>query len=515
MLAPLALRIGSPIIVFIATVVLAAMYHPLALMEGGDNAIWDYIAQCVLRGQMPYLDVIDNKMPAAAYLSALAMVVGKAFGFDTVDSVRVLYVLLLGVLSVVIYLVAAAYLENRLAAVLACLMPLVAPELVVMMISGTRPKVPMMICGLLSLLLIVRERPFWAGFFSMMACLFWQPGLMFTGTALLIFSRYLTSWRDRRALKVLIGAALPLAVMLIYFAARGALADLWRWTITYNYAVYFPEGHEPVSVVLSRLWFLIGQVMDGHTVWVKLGVVGFVWYGAQCVAARVRKSSPDTSVYKEALLWPPLIFFGFCVINYPGADGLIVLLPFAAIFAAFVFAAAYQALADWSSIKQRAALARLTAIVLVVPLVVAGFNAVKRARRFRTEEGRTLSDQRRAFQQLGERLGPDDRIYVHGALEILVLLNRPNLNRYIFLDRGKNRFLSTCVDGGFDAVLADMKSAAPKVIALTRLQNVTCREAMLDWAASQYERLPLDFAHNAVYVVKTTEAANDDISPRR
>jgi hypothetical protein len=514
MLAPLARRIGLPLGVFIVAVILAAMYHPLELMEGGDNAIWDYIAQCVLRGQTPQLDVIDNKMPAAAYLSALAMIVGQTFGFDQVASVRVLYVLLLGVLSVVVYLVAEAYLENRVAAVMACLVPMVAPELIVMMVSGTRPKVPMMICGMLSLLMIAKERLFWAGFCSMLACLFWQPGLMFTGTALLIFSRYLTSWRDRRALKVLIGAAVPLVVTLTYFAARGALADLWRWTITYNYAVYFPEGREPVSVALARLWTLINQVTEGQTIWVKLGAVGLIGYAAECVIARVKKASPDALVYKEALIVPPLVFFVFCVINYPGADSLIVLLPFAGLFAAFVFAAVYRALADWSYVKRRAVFVRLAAIVVVVPLVVVGLNAVKRARRFRIEEGRTLSDQRRAFQQIAERLGPDDQVYVHGALEILVLLDRPNLNPYVFLDRGKDRFLSTYVDGGFDAVLAGMKAASPKVIALTRLQNVTCRDALLDWAASQYERLPLDFAHNGVYVAKTDGAIKKD-APRR
>jgi hypothetical protein len=241
---------------------------------------------------------------------------------------------------------------------------------------------------------------------------------------------------------------------------------------------------------------------------VKLGVIGLVWYAVQCAIARVKAPTLGTPFYKGALLVPPLIFFGFCVINYPGADGLIVLLPFAGLFAAFVFAAAYQALADWSFIKQRSALAWLVAIVIVVPLVAVSFSAVKRARRFRIEEGRTLGDQRRAFQQIAERLGPDDRIYVHGAPEILVLLNRPNLNPYVFLDRGKDRFLSTTVDGGFDAVLTDMKSAAPKVIARARLQNVTYRDALLDWAASQYERLPLDFAHNAVFVMKATDKAS-------
>ena len=57
-----------------------------------------------------------------------------------------------------------------------------------------------------------------------------------------------------------------------------------------------------------------------------------------------------------------------------------------------------------------------------------------------------------------------------------------------------------------DAVLAEMKAAAPKLLALSRLQNVACRDALIDWAESQYDLLPLDFAHNSVYVARTTEA---------
>jgi len=58
---------------------------------------------------------------------------------------------------------------------------------------------------MVSLLMIAKDKPFWAGVCSMLSCLSWQPGLLFTGVAILIFSRYLTSWRDWRALKVTLG----------------------------------------------------------------------------------------------------------------------------------------------------------------------------------------------------------------------------------------------------------------------------------------------------------------------
>ena len=103
---------------------------------------------------------------------------------------------------------------------------------------------------------------------------------------------------------------------------------------------------------------------------------------------------------------------------------------------------------------------------------------------------------------VADLLGPDDKIYVHGTLELLVLMNKPNLNPYIFLDRGKDRYIAERTPGGFAAIIDQMKSESPKVIAISRIQNVAHRQELLDWAAEQYDRFPLKFAHNSAYVRK-------------
>ena len=75
--------------------------------------------------------------------------------------------------------------------------------------------------------------------------------LAFTGVAVLMFSRYLTSWRDLRALKALGGATIPFAIVVGYFYFAGALDDLWTWTVHYNYTVYMPEAKVPPRVALA------------------------------------------------------------------------------------------------------------------------------------------------------------------------------------------------------------------------------------------------------------------------
>src|SRR5262249_462685 len=194
------------------------------------------------RGGMPYRDVIDPKGPGAMYVSAAAMWAGRRLGIQDVLAVRYVYILLAGVLSFLTALVAQKVFANRMVATLAFLIPLVPSRYLLMMVEGTQPKLLMMVFGMLALLLVAEDWPFLAGVCSMLSWLCWHPGLICAGVALLIFSKYLTSWRDLRALRVIAGAAVPLGVVLLYFHWRGVLSDLWSWAFAYDYKVFMPAG---------------------------------------------------------------------------------------------------------------------------------------------------------------------------------------------------------------------------------------------------------------------------------
>src|SRR5262249_27916546 len=54
--------------------------------------------------------------------------------------------------------------------------------------------------------------------------------------------------------------------------------------------------------------------------------------------------------------------------------------------------------------------------------------------------------------------------------------------------------------GVFVGYVFIVKNQNPKVISISRIRNVGARDELLDWAATQYDRFPVDFAHNSVYV---------------
>ena len=491
-----------PGVAFLIGVAVMLMYGPMRHMEGGDCALYDYMAQCIVRGQVPYRDVIDGKGPASLYLSALVMVIGKPFGQDIL-AVRLFYVLLVGLLCVLTYLVAKLYVSSRIAAIIAFIIPLASEQLAGMMIGGTRPKLPMILFGLATLLMIAKDKPFFAGLCSMLSCLSWQPGLAFTGVALLMFSRYLTSWRDLRAIRVLAGAAMPLAIVIAYFFLAGALGDLWRWTVQYNYAVYMPEGHVPPGVALAQVWRLARHATGANIIWVKLSIAGWITYAAERLWRRLSErtivAGPD--LFKDAILIPPLIQLAFCVVNWQGEDGLIPFFPFVGIFAGYLVITIARVVVI-PFMKRSALAVRIIEWAPIIPAVLVGLSVINHARGYRLEPGRTLQDQETAFKSVRDQLGPDDKIYVHGTLEVLVLLNKPNLNPYIFLDRGKDDYIASRLPGGFSELIRQMEVEAPKIISLSRLQNVVHRDELVEWAAEHYEKIPLEFAHNSVYVRK-------------
>jgi len=492
-----------PLLAFLFGAAVTLMYRPFIQPEAGDPSIYDYIAQCILRGQLSYRDVVDIKWPGSTYLSALAMLVGKPFGLRDVLAARLLQVLLVGVLAAVTFLVAEAYLRSRVAGVAAAVMPFMLPSFSNIMVLGTEPKLPLMVFGLLTLLFIIKDRPFLAGFFSMLSCLCWQPGLMFTGVAFLIFSRYLTNWRDLRALKVLLGAAIPFAVMAIYFYSRSAFGDLWSLTISYNYGVFGPEAKRGTAEALKHIGKVMSRVFQTDIVLVFLGLAGYIIYLVERLRARFKGkkvfASPDT--LRDALLLPTAVYFAFCLINFQSAPDSLPFIPFVGIFAAYCFVVAGRWIKAIKHGEGRWGHARWEAWVPALAASTMLILALFRGATYKPDKG-TIRDQDKEFKLVADVLGPNDTLYVHGTTELLVLLNKPNLNPYVDLDWGKDDYIaSRKYSGSFKALVDEMEAQAPKVVALSRLKVVAHRAELEQWVEAHYDKLDVP-GYEGIYIRK-------------
>src|SRR5689334_16391084 len=368
-------------ITFIISFVILAAWRLFTQLETGDAAIWDYVAQAILRGQVPYRDVVEIKGPASAYLSAMAMWGGRLAGVGDVMAVRFLQMAIASGLSVIIYLVTERYTRRRAAALIAAFLPLTSYHFVSWVEGGTQPKLTMIFFGMLALWLTAKDRPFRAGFFAMLACLSWQPGLLFAGVAVLIFSRHLTSWRDRRALKVIAGALLPLAVTVAYFYLKGALTDLWTWTVAYDFKVYAPEGMRNMGETRAHLWVVLLRIFRVNIVWVALAAAGFLLFAADRLRAwrTVKAALASSELFKDALVIAPLVYLAFCLINFQSGPDLLPLFPFIGVFAGWLIEEVARRLASLRPVESKPALrrwvARAPTLALVLVLVLAAARA--------------------------------------------------------------------------------------------------------------------------------------------
>ena len=457
-------------------------HKPFSQPEGGDEAIWDYVAQCIVRGQVPYRDVVEIKTPLSAYLSAGSMLIGRRAGLSDIVSVRLFNIVMAGLLSAVIFLVVVEYLRSRTAACLAVLILFLPTHFSEWIVSGTEPKLPMILFGMLSVYFIARRKPFWSGLFSMLSCLCWQPGLMFTAVAFLIFSKYLTNWRDLGAARVLLGAAVPLAVLLIYFYSAGALSNLWLWTIVYNLKGYAPETAKSARETADLLSRVLIRVFKFDLIFVACSFTGFLWFVIERIKARREHLGfKSQRFFVDAIVILPCIYIAFCWINFQSGPDLIPLFPFGSLYAAFF-------IAKLESLPLEEKLFRhLPAASVAVLLIIILFRIVN----YRIYAAVTLPEQETQIVSLSNTLSSTDTVFVHGALEILVLLNRPNLNQYVDLRQGKDEFIAQRIPGGFTAFINQLEQSAPKIVAFSRAGRLHHREELREWITNHYDPLEL------------------------
>jgi hypothetical protein len=77
-------------LVFAAAFFLILNNHSILVPERGDQAMWDYMAQAIVRGQVPYRDVVNIKAPLSAYISALAIIAARIAGSNQLIAIRYL-----------------------------------------------------------------------------------------------------------------------------------------------------------------------------------------------------------------------------------------------------------------------------------------------------------------------------------------------------------------------------------------------------------------------------------------
>jgi len=189
----------------------------------------------------------------------------------------------------------------------------------------------------------------------------------------------------------------------------------------------------------------------------------------------------------------------FCLINFQGTPDLLPLFPFIGIFVGFLLieiGASIESAGRLGFSRDFATFVTTAALLLFAALM--GVRNLMHS----AEPVQSLEDQNQAFQAVAAVLKPDDKIYAHGTLELLVLLKKQNATPYIMFDEGKDDFITQEKYGGsFQGVLDELDAQAPKIIALSRLRRVSHGAAFVGWVLERYRELPVN-GYDSIYVRK-------------
>jgi hypothetical protein len=206
-------------------------------------------------------------------------------------------------------------------------------------------------------------------------------------------------------------------------------------------------------------------------------------------------------IYRDAIIIPPLVYFAFCMINFQGGPDLIPFLPFIGIFGGWLIIKIARRVIPFKMLVLGGQSLSVRKLALLSVISVLGIIALYRGSIFRTP-GPTLQSQYQEAEKVAALLGPGDRIYVQGPLELLVLPDIPNLNPYIALNSGADDYIGASRPQGFASVIAEMEAQAPKVVAMSRLRNVRHAEELMEWVNQHYDKWDA-FTYAPVYIRKT------------
>ena len=135
-----ALRLCLFWLCFALAAIVYCQLHFWSRPERKDPANWDYFAQVISRGGVPYRDVVNIKTPLSAYIGAAAILVGKPFGLRDIHAIRITYVLLAALTVAFTFLIASQFFESLRVGMLAALILLGVEQFAILNMTGVPAK---------------------------------------------------------------------------------------------------------------------------------------------------------------------------------------------------------------------------------------------------------------------------------------------------------------------------------------------------------------------------------------
>jgi hypothetical protein len=441
-----------------------------------DEAIYAYGGQQLAKGVPVYVSIFDPKTPLSAMLAAVGPLIAHPLGAGGVHLMRIEFFIFACLTVVAVYLLALGLWGSPLAGIVCAVTFASFKGFALDALGGPDAKTPGIFFAVVSMVLLVRRRPFWGAFAGSLAFLVWQPLGVYAVIAVLgtlLIPEADRRWR--RAGNALCGAAIPVAAMTLYFWLAGALPQL------VEAAVRFPltgvqRVHETFAEHFDRI---VSTVNDSYGETRVLFWGGLLLLLAMLVGRLVRGRADLRSLLGDPYLSVVIASFvplaAFSLVDFQGYPDLYPLLPYAALGVGGAAYLAVRALRGWP-LRGTA-----TAVTLAAAAAIAGLSW----HWYAGQRDTVLVSQRADAATIERMLGPRGTLYALGDPTPLVLTGRRNPSRFIYLGSGVARWVVRHTPGGLNGWKAKIRAAHPKVV-VSGDWGGPYRRALETWLSSTY-----------------------------
>jgi hypothetical protein len=454
-----------------------------------DDSFYLYSGQQMAAGVPPYVSIFEIKGPVSPILAGFGVMLAEMMGWNDIITVRVVFFFISCLTVVVVYLLAAYLFNSMRTGVFSAMTFIAFNGFALHAASGPRPKTPMVLFEILSLLFTAKKLWFWGGFFGSLSFLVWQPAGIYPLITFIIAVCQPKGQKYQAVSQTLLGIIFPMVLIGGYFAYHHALYDLLDGLLLFHISGYMDRSIYDSSF-LSHLTRPLAAVGSGYRSMILPIFIGLVMISLFYLWRRTYNknwsSTLTTDPFSVILLTFPAIII-WSVIDFQGYPDFYVLLPYAAIgFGQFIVLTIQRLEAEmneFQSIIKYSSMFLLATTLLAVSL----YNA----RSYNKTNGGALHRQIQFARQLEERFekefGTGMKLVSIGAPKVLVFLKRVNPTRHVNTNGGLGEYIHATTPGGFEGWLRSLDEYDPDVIVLGWTWGKQSRK-LRHWLKTKYTK---------------------------
>lgn len=466
-----------PIVLFAAALVVARQYAPFTQPLTGDPGIFAYISQLVAQGLAPHKYAFNEQASLTYLVGGASMWLGDRLGLHHLVSFRLASLFFFAATAILTYWLASGFTRSRWIGFLAGAILIGFEGLGARASTALEPKAFMLVFGLAGLLLLQRRKWFWAGALTCAAGLAWQIAWGYLLVALLLaFVQGGKTFSARaRALAMTLGAALlTFASYTLYFVAHSATPEMLEQTFLAPLLMHSVAARS----LMGRLSQLTRTFALGYNAHIAFGIAGAfglaAWLVAHLCPWELYKL-PRRAIYfflqnrrTAGTLLAVLGFGAYSFVDFQNYPDWIPLLPFLSLFAAWLLWQACATALNFFTLSPRARQIVYAALALVV-LFASIWHAFTVPVATRRMQNVTWQMQQAVADDLNQRLGAGNTVWIVGKTELLFFMQRQNLIKYIYFFGNTDAAADAFEPGGFQTMYADALAQKPALLVLARL----------------------------------------------